>query len=346
MDLPLEHEYPNPGRLLPGLLPNPTYNVDDPVFWAALQPAIQLASDILSISFNLPFNDAVRSVRRGQNLWRGVRPTGMVDPPHIADNPLEGQGTSPQEKYDWLTRNSKRVQISFMAPKVGYAKMGSAVTYPAPKNTGAIVMLINPSLLWVLLDSEATPAQRAHCAFAMGSRMAHEMQHAAYRMEQFTLPEPQRMLNEAFYRPARNQQPEWVAELGMAFEKQVLGGFCRPGSGADDVLRQGFLTACEDFPNRHIAHNRGGVNVAEHQNDPFVSTHSSPSPILGPWSDTCLFSYLFSFLLQQADFESCIALLLNTCFSDCRLLQAQLLAADGGKISDTGCAASKKSESR
>ncbi|KAI7775330.1 hypothetical protein LA080_007047 [Diaporthe eres] len=271
MDLPLEHEYPNPGRLLPGLLPNPTYNVDDPVFWAALQPAIQLASDILTISFNLPFNDAVRSVRRGQNLWRGVRPTGMVDPPHIADNPREGQETSRQEKYDWLMYNSKRVQISFMAPKVGYAKMGSAVTYPAPSKLGAIVMLINPSLIWVLLDSAATPAQRAHCAFAMGTRLAHEMQHAAYRMEQLTLPGPQRMLNEAFYRPARGQPPEWVPELGMAFERQVVGGFCRPGSGADDVLRQGFLTACEDFPNRHIAHNRGGVNVAEHSNDPFHS---------------------------------------------------------------------------
>ncbi|KAG6365740.1 hypothetical protein INS49_007351 [Diaporthe citri] len=254
MDLPLEHEYPNPGRLLPGLLPNPTYNVDDPVFWAALQPAIQLASDILSISFNLPFNDA-------------------------------GHQTSAQEKNDWLLYNSKRMQISFMAPKVGYAKMGSAVTYPAPSGSGAIVMLINPSLIWVLLDSAATPAQRAHCAFAMGSRMAHEMQHAAYRMEQFALPKPQRMLNEAFYRPIRSQPPEWVPELGMAFEKQVLGGFCRPGSGADDVLRQGFLTACEDFPNRHIAHSRGGVNVAEHQNDPFHSYLTPASLIVDYFKD-------------------------------------------------------------
>lgn len=345
MDLPLEHEYPNPGRLLPGLLPNPTYNVDDPVFWAALQPAIQLASDILTISFNLPFNDAVRSVRRGQNLWRGVRPTGMVDPPHIADNPLEGQETSNQEKYDWLMYNSKRIQISFMAPKVGYAKMGSAVTYPAPSKSGAIVMLINPSLIWVLLDSAATPAQRAHCAFAMGTRLAHEMQHAAYRMEQFTLPEPQRMLNEAFYRPLRAQPPEWVPELGMAFEKQVVGGFCRPGSGADDVLRQGFLTACEDFPNRHIAHNRGGVNVAEHSNDPFVSAHSFPFPLLSPRSDFCLFSSLFSILLPEADCEIYIALLLDTCIPDCRLLQDRLLGEHGPQIQDTSCETSKNYES-
>lgn len=275
MDLPLAHEYPNPGRLLPDLLPNPTYNVDDPVFWAALQPAIQLASDILEISCNLPFNDAVRSVRRGQNLWRGARPTGQVDPPHIADNPPAGQRSSALQVYDWLAAHSKRVQISFMAPKVGYAKMGTAVTYAAPSDSGAIVMLINPSLLWVLLDSAATPAQRAHCAFAMGTRLAHEMQHAAYRAEQLMLPKAQRMLNEAFYRPVAGQPPEWVAEFGMAFEKLLVGGFCRTGSGADDVLRQGFMTACEDFPNRHIAHSRGGVNVADHQTEPFVSTHSS-----------------------------------------------------------------------
>lgn len=275
MDLPLEHENPNPGRLLPGLSPNPTYNVDDPVFWEALQPAVQLASDILKTSFNLPFNDAVRSVRRGQNIWQGAKATGQVDQPHIADNPLSGQGTSVQEKSNWLMYNSKRIQISFMAPKVGYAKMGSAVTYPAPSDSGSIVILINPSLIWVLLDSEATPAQRAHCAFAMGTRLAHEMQHAIYRMEQFTLPREERMLNEAFYRPVRDGPTEWVAEFGMAWEKQVIGGFCRPGSGADDVLRQGFLTACEDFPNRLIAHNRGGVNLDDHKDEPFVSIHFS-----------------------------------------------------------------------
>lgn len=303
MDLPLAHEYPNPGRLLPDLLPNPTYNVDDPVFWAALQPAIQLASDILEISCNLPFNDAVRSVRRGQNLWRGARPTGQVDPPHIADNPPAGQRSSALQVYDWLAAHSKRVQISFMAPKVGYAKMGTAVTYAAPSDSGAIVMLINPSLLWVLLDSAATPAQRAHCAFAMGTRLAHEMQHAAYRAEQLMLPKAQRMLNEAFYRPVAGQPPEWVAEFGMAFEKLLVGGFCRTGSGADDVLRQGFMTACEDFPNRHIAHSRGGVNVADHQTEPFVRLTLLSSFLISLPSEVCLVRPLFVILWPPADCE-------------------------------------------
>lgn len=249
--------------------------MDDPVFWAVLQPSIQLASDILKLSFNLPFNDAVRSVRKGQNLWRGARATRSIDPPHIADNPADGQQSSPEQISQWLEERSRLVQISFLAPKIGLSKMGSAVTYPRPE-LGLITVLINPSLLWALLDSATSRAQRAHCAFALGTRLAHEMQHAVFRMEQFALPQPQQLFNEAYYRPVRGRPPQWVAEFGIAYETLLLGGFCRPGSGSDDVLRQGFMTACEDFPNRLMAHSCGGVNLSDHDNEPFVSNPKPP----------------------------------------------------------------------
>lgn len=253
------------------------------MFWDALKPSIQLASDIFRVSLNHPFLDAIMAVQKGQNIWQGVRTTPMEDQPHTADTRPEDAQLPYHALMEHLNSQSKRVQISFMAPRVGLARPGTAVTYSPDGAAGAVNVLLNPNLAWALLDAAASDAQRAHCAFALGTRLAREMAHAVFRAEQVVRqPAPLRLFDEPFYRAVRGGgTPEWVAEVGVSYEGIFLGGFVRPGSGADDVLHQGFMTSCEDFPNRLITHSRGGVNVQDHDGEPFVgSTSVSPDPSL------------------------------------------------------------------